>query len=157
MACQNHIGYEVRILNNMLYRHMDSILKRCNLTVMQFGVISYIYKNAQQDVFQRDLEHEFSINRSTATNILQLMVRRDLLTRESVDYDDRLKKLCLTQQSIDKHRQIVADLAGTEARLQQGITPEDLEAFHRVVHKLEVNLEQTAPDGAAPEGRTQFI
>lgn len=42
-------------------------------------------------IFQKDLETEFCIGRSTVTNILNLMEKKGFVRRESVSYDARLK------------------------------------------------------------------
>lgn len=143
MEHRRHIGYEVRTLNNLLVRQMESRLKKCDLTVMQTWIIGYIYKNDDKDIFQRDLEAEFSITRSTATSILQLMVRRGFITRQAVPYDDRLKKLCLTEKSRLMHEEALAYFPRMEKMLCAGIAEEDLKTFYRVVAKLKSNLEET--------------
>ena len=56
-----------------------------------------------EPVFQRDIEREFSITRSTVTNILQLMERKGYIQRLSVPQDARLKQLVLTEEGIQRH------------------------------------------------------
>ena len=43
---------------------------------MHGWIIGYLYRHRDTPVFQRDIEREFSITRSTVTNILQLMERK---------------------------------------------------------------------------------
>lgn len=144
MEHRGHIGYEVRTLNNLLVRNMEAKLKACDVTVMQGWIIGYLYHRPTQDVFQRDLEAEFFITRSTATSILQLMVRRGFLTREPVLYDDRLKKLRLTDKGRRLHEDAIAELPRMEQMLCRGIPEADLAIFHRVIGQLRANLEETA-------------
>ena len=63
---------------------------------MQGWIIGYLYQNRDKEVFQRDIQEQFSIRRSTVTGILQLMEKNGLITRSSVERDARLKKLELT-------------------------------------------------------------
>ena len=58
----------------------------------------HLYRHREEQVFQRDIEREFSITRSTVTNILQLMERKGYIERRSVPQDARLKKLVLTEE-----------------------------------------------------------
>ena len=51
------------------------------------------------DTFPKDIEKEFSINRSTTSEMLKLMCKNGMITREEVDYDARLKKIVLTEAS----------------------------------------------------------
>ena len=41
------------------------------------------------DTFPKDIEKEFSINRSTTSEMLKLMCKNGMITREEVDYDAR--------------------------------------------------------------------
>ena len=73
---ENLIGFEIKTVHNLLKRDFDKSLihdKFKNLTGAQKWIIGYLSEHEGQDVFQRDLEEEFSIRRSTATGILQLM------------------------------------------------------------------------------------
>lgn len=155
MEHRGHIGYEVRTLNNLLMRNMEAYLKQQDITVMQAWIIGCLYHHPDQDIFQRDLESEFSISRSTATNILQLMVRRGFLTREPVDYDDRLKKLCLTQKGRQVHEQLASHFPQLEQLLRRGISEEDLAVFHRVILCMKQNLEEIT--GLAGKEGTEFL
>ena len=77
--------------------------KRKKLTPMQGFFISYIYEKKMEgkDVFQKDLEQSFMIRRSTATEILKIMEKNELITKESVEHDARLKKIVLTEKAIE--------------------------------------------------------
>ena len=74
---------------------------------MQRWVIGYLSEHEGKDVFQRDLEEEFSVRRSTATGILQLMEKNELITREPVSHDARLKKLVLTPKAIEIQKRLL--------------------------------------------------
>ena len=89
-------------LTNLLKRFADSSNAKKyadKMTSTNGWVIGYISRNHDRDVFQRDLEENFLIRRSTVSKILKLMEQKDLIRRESVDYDARLKKLVLTPKA----------------------------------------------------------
>ena len=66
-----------------------------DITGMQSRVIYYILVHFQEGpVFQRDIESAFGLSRSTATGILQQLEKKDIIQRESVARDARLKSLC---------------------------------------------------------------
>ena len=62
------------------------------LTAMHGWILGYLCRNEHKDIFQKDIEAEFKICRSTVTNILKLMEKKGYIKRESVPYDARLKK-----------------------------------------------------------------
>ena len=87
-------GMWINILSHMLKKRMNANTQSLGITGVQSHVMHYILvKCADGPVFQRDVERAFSLSRSTATGILQLMEKNDLIRRESVASDARLKSL----------------------------------------------------------------
>ncbi len=139
------VGFEIKTVHNLLKRNFESSpvhKKLSNLTGMQRWVIGYLSEHEGKDVFQRDLEEEFSVRRSTATGILQLMEKNDLITREAVSHDARLKKLVLTPKAIEIQKMITEGIIEHEKMLCEGISQEDLDVFFKVMKQIKTNLEK---------------
>jgi len=83
-------------------------------TMMQKMFLGYLEVHEDQPVFQKDLESAFHIRRSTATGILQIMVRDGLIVREPVEGDARLKRLVLTPIAIEQLAQMQQDILRVE-------------------------------------------
>lgn len=111
-----------------------------DLTPMQVWVIEYLYNNQHRDVFQRDLEAEFNVRRSTVTGILQGLERKKLIRRESVDQDARLKKLTLTHEAVTIHNDMLHRVALMEQKMTGDITDEEWIVFYEVLEKIKKNL-----------------
>ncbi len=144
MFPKEHLGFDIRTLSLLIKRFIDDNGNKQyvdNLTGMHGWVIGYLYENRDRDIYQRDLESQFSIRRSTATGILQLMEKNDLIHRVPVESDARLKKLVLTEKALDLHKMVEADRERTEEKLIQGIDKEELEVFRRVLKKMIQNME----------------
>lgn len=135
------IGYEIHTLDNMIGRLIAVQLEKEGLTHMQSWIIRYLYEHSDENIFQRDLEAQFHIARSTASGILQLMEKRGLLTREPVPGDARLKRLILTEKGIDKQLAVMNLLAQMEAFLQSGISDEELDSFINIIHHMKRTIE----------------
>ena len=75
---------EWKMVSNLM-RHSANACTTCveaaNLTGMQLFILEYLYQHQQQDVFQRDLEAEFHVRRSTVTGILKGMEKKGLIQR----------------------------------------------------------------------------
>ena len=137
------VGFEIKTVHNLLKRDFEKLLnneKMKNITGVQKWVIGYLSEHEGEDVFQRDLEEEFSIRRSTATGILQLMEKNDLIVRVPVSYDARLKKLVLTQKALDIQYEINREIQAHDKKLRNGISEEELEVFFKVMNKIKRNL-----------------
>lgn len=138
-----HIGFEVRTLSNLIRRHVDSFSAEReidSITGVQRWVIGYLFHRQDRDVFQRDLEKEFLIRRSTATAILQLMEKNGLITRERVDQDARLKRLLLTPKAKEIHTMIMKEIEAFEKTLTYGIPEEEMAAFFQTLEKIKGNI-----------------
>jgi len=149
MDTKNLIGHEIKILSNLIRRHIsanaeknsDTDVYRDELTGMQSFIIRYLYNNESKEIFQRDIEKKFNIRRSTATVILQLMEKRELIEKVSVSYDGRLKKLKLTSKALKVNMNIEQDIESFEAKMRQGISDENIEIFMETIKKIISNIE----------------
>lgn len=135
-------GRVIGMLSNQIKRQLDSASPHDAPTGMQGRFLHFILVHSpEQDVFQKDLEEEFNLRRSTATGILQLMEKSGLLYRESVDYDARLKKIVVTEKGKLQRERVWQSIRALEERLQSGISEEDLSVFYRVTKQMAKNLE----------------
>ena len=110
------------------------------LTAMHGWILGYLCRNEHKDIFQKDIEAEFKICRSTVTNILKLMEKKGYIKRESVPYDARLKKLVLTQKALNQRERIREAIRNMEALLAKGLTQQELDDFHRIMDKMKHNV-----------------
>ncbi|MGB4660202.1 MAG: MarR family transcriptional regulator [Mobilitalea sp.] len=139
------VGNEVKKLSNLFKRRIDqsSVFNEYdNITGLHGMVIGFLFFHHEQgDLFQRDIETEFSIRRSTATGILQLMEKNELIIREAVSYDARLKKIILTPKAISLHEKIRNEIMNTEMELAKGLTEEEIQNFFATISKMKKNIE----------------
>lgn len=143
MQPERTVGFEVRSLNNLIKRDVESseIFNMCRTTGLHGWAIKYFYDNREKDIFQRDFEERFSIRRSTASKMLGLMEKKGLIERQSVSSDARLKKIVLTERAAQLYEKITRDILDREKRLLAGISPEKLEIFYEVIDTIKANLE----------------
>lgn len=145
MEKKHIVGYEIHTLDNMLGRmiaaHQSKLAEKEGLTQMQGWIIGYLFENRDKDLFQKDIESQFRIARSTATGILKLMEKKGFLTREPHPTDARLKHLVLTEKGVNLQLTILHNLAEVEQKLKKGLTQEQLDSFFEVVHIIKQNIE----------------
>ena len=88
------------------------------------------------------MEDAFGLSRSTATGILQLMEKNELLTRESVPWDARLKSLVPTEKGAQVDAAVKKGIQEMEAELIEGISPGQRQVFLEVAAKISENLDR---------------
>lgn len=142
---KKHIGYAVNSLSRRISRVMDSIpaiKENKNLTGIQIWVLNFLFRSAGKDVYQRDVEREFNIRRSTATELLKTMERGGLIRRESVVFDARLKRIVLTDYAEEIRKQLQAQIRKTEELMTEGFSDEELETFFSFVERFKNNFKK---------------
>ena len=142
----NHIGHQVHRLHILCKRMVDKQAFGDDMagrpTRMQSWIIGYLYDHQDQEVFQRDIQEQFSVRRSTVTGILQLMEKNGWITREGVDGDARLKRLRLTPQAMALHERVGQSIQAAEERLAKGLTQEEKETFISLCERIAQNAQE---------------
>ena len=96
----DHFGGLLKQANNNMLRHLDQFAKQYDLTGNQMAIIDFIINHTDQEVFQRDIEHEFDIQRSITTVLLQRMEKKGLIERHTSSKDARRKAVVLTDKAV---------------------------------------------------------
>ena len=142
---ERHIGREIRGLSKLIKRRIDSQAAKLgieDMTGVQGWLLHYLDKRMQGgQVFQRDIEEDFGIRRSTATVMLQQLERKGLVERLPVAGDARLKSIILTEKASEFCRVLHQDRDKMEAVMRKDITSEELTIFFAVADKIRGNLE----------------
>lgn len=139
------IGFELHRSSRIVKRYMDNDASKSyveKITGTHGRVIGWLYRNRHRDIFQKDFEKEFDIRRSTASKILSLMESNDLILRESVPYDARLKRIILTPKALEVQSVVENAFSKMEEKIKEGITDEELAVFFRVLDKVNKNMER---------------
>ena len=123
----NNVGYKVRLIHNCIHKYMEA--KRSEnkdeVTGMQRWILVYLKNHSDRDIYQKDIEQEFNVSRATASNMLQVMERKNLITREIANSDARCKKICLTPGARRMLDRAEADVNAMEKRLLTGFSEEE--------------------------------
>ena len=140
------IGHEIKAIDHLMQRKMIMTASKSGLdkvTIMHGWIIGYLILNLDRDIYQKDIESEFAISRSTVTNILKLMEKKGYITRASVASDARLKKIALTE----KWKQTVSILQKAvdenKRNFDRLLDKDEKETFLRLVKKLRYGLENS--------------
>ena len=120
------------------------------LTGMQRWTLGFLREHDGADIYQKDIETEFSVSRATASNMLAVMERKGLLQREAVAHDARLKKLVLTEKAralVDRSEQEMRDM---EALLSKGLSETEIKNLKKYLDQMLLNLDVdiTCPDNS---------
>ena len=127
-----HIGRELHTLDMMIGRLVNAYQSKVD---EKAGI-----NRMQEDVFQKDLEAEFQMARSTASGILQSMEKKQLIIRESIPRDARLKRLVLTPKGMEFQMEIIDNFARIQKALSADIPEKKLEEFYETADMIRENV-----------------
>lgn len=81
-------------------RERELFASQLKITGVQMSVIDFLSNHKNYIASQNEIEHEFNIQRSTTTIMLQRMEKRGLIIRINDDKDKRKKQAQLTEKSL---------------------------------------------------------
>ena len=138
------IGFELRCLNNLIMRKIENSSSKKqidSITGMNGWIIGFLAENADKDIYQKDLEEQFSITRSTVSKVLILMEKKGLIERHGVPHDARLKKLVLTEKAWKISKLMINDAIRMEETLTNGFTEEELDSLYSCIQRMKDNIQ----------------
>ena len=140
---EKSIGFEMRNIHNLVKRKFSNVpgVNLQNSTCIHGWIVEYLIKNKDKDIFQRDFEEKFAMRRSTASRMLRLMEDNNMIIRQSVGQDARLKKIVLTDKAQQMHEVMMSHFLNLEEKMRDGISEEDLKIFFAVIDQVKKNLE----------------
>ncbi len=139
------ITHEVKILSNLIRRKTfnHDVLNEVGAILGSQGyIIKYLSDNQDKNIFQKDIEKTFKIRRSTVTSALNRMEKGGLIVRESVEFDNRLKKISLTIKGLEVHNFIKKSFENTDNDLKNALTEQEIEVFFTIIKKLQAVVEK---------------
>lgn len=138
MAGEQRLGKHILQASHQLKNYLDSVFGNTDLNGLQARILNFVENNDWQgvDVYQKDIEAEFKIRRSSVSSVLDTMEKNGYIRRVSVLADARLKKLVLTDKAKETAVSYRSSLTEFEAALESGLTEEEIQAFKTVLYKI---------------------
>lgn len=142
---QELTAIELYRLTNAMMREAQNYLDRINsdednLSCINGWILRYLYNNRDRDVFQRDIEREFSITRSTASKIIRLMERKGLIESGSVPNDARLKTLKNTDKAKQYRGIMRQGMNYLEGKMLKNFSDEEKKQLNQFIRRMHENL-----------------
>ncbi|AIM25534.1 MarR family transcriptional regulator [Melissococcus plutonius] len=140
---QKDLGYEIRELAILFGRRIKKeACKRKIKKLMgpQAMVLNFIYYNPEKIIYQKDIEKELSIRKSTASQLLDRMEANGYVHRIVSNKDKRLKQIILTKKALEQKQAINEMTKQIEKELMKDLSAEEVDAFLKTVNKIKNNL-----------------
>lgn len=131
-----NIGRQLKIASTQLTKKFDKFAIQYDLTSMQMSVIDFLTLLYDQEIFQKDIEHEFNIRRSTASTLLKRMEDKGLVRRVESNKDARQKQVILTDLAVQYEDDIQKFMVETQQQIHSFLSDEEYDALESSLDKI---------------------
>lgn len=136
-------GKVINKISNRLRRRSVALQEKLGMSGAQGNILNYILVDGRKrPVYQKDIEKEFGLRPSTATEALKNLEAKGLICRISEKQDGRLKRIELTSKAEKIRHLITSEIAESENLLLKGITEEERRIFIEIGEKMLKNLDE---------------
>ena len=136
-------GKVINKISNRLRRRSVALQEKLGMSGAQGNILNYILVDGRKrPVYQKDIEKEFGLRPSTATEAPKNLEAKGLICRISEKQDGRLKRIELTSKAEEIRHLITSEIAESENLLLKGITEEERRIFIEIGKKMLKNLDE---------------
>ena len=141
MSSDKSLLNELRKINIALKRRMSAfVLGDRKAPAVSSMVVHYVYLQGGS-VLQKDVENEFGLRRSTASQLIKKLETDGYVTREITGNDGRSKTIYLTQEAKDRQAALAEKFCEIERQIESSLTPEEISTFKELSQKICKNIE----------------
>ena len=143
--------YPMRAMANLTcvwHRVIEKQMSDLGLSSIQSRMLGYLYFRSREGkkVFQKELEEEFKIRKSSVTSVIQILEKKGLVRRAGVPQDARKKELMPILKDKKKPYKIMRRLDRLEALVNEALDLEERKIWFSCICKIEKILEEAEYD-----------
>lgn len=140
MSDDPEYGKYIHLITKKTKYLADENLLKHNITLEQVHVMRFLSDNDGRIIYQKDIEKNFDIKRSTVTSILQLMEKKQLIIRKEDEKDARMKMVIFTDKGKNLSMELKNFINHLEDVIVDGISEEDKAKYLLLLKKSLDNL-----------------
>lgn len=148
-----HFGKYINRLSHIIRYTLNTKLTADGvyLTGEQCRLLGYVHRRtaAGENVYQRDIEREFGVKRSTVASILANLEKSGYISRTVDRSDARIKMVVLTEKGNSLDKVMKENIEALEREIARGMTEEERRMFFDLIKRATENVQSF---GAVSDG-----
>ena len=141
-------GKMINRISNRLRRRSRAIQESLGITGVQGNILDYIIvESGSHSVYQKEIEEEFGLRPSTATEALKTLEKKGLIRREAEKQDACYKKIVFTEKAETIREALRTEIEESEQLLLKGISTSEQKEFLRITEQMLKNLDAAGKEG----------
>lgn len=133
MEEQIRLSILLKTVNNLFERELNNKVSLMDLTNAQCGILGYLDRNRNKEIYLNDIEKKFCLKRPTVSGLIKRLEEKEFVIVEHKDNDRRYKQVSLTEKSEEILAIMKENLENTEKTLYENITEKDKEELYRIL------------------------
>lgn len=99
---KQHIGYQIQQITHFIKQVQNERLITEDLSISHVNVMLVLYEN--DGVTQSTIQEQLGIKASSLSKLIDILIKKGLVTRETLKSDARSKIICLTDLGREKKK-----------------------------------------------------
>ncbi|MDO6654754.1 MarR family winged helix-turn-helix transcriptional regulator [Anaerobacillus sp. 1_MG-2023] len=132
------IGYQVQQISHLVKQLQNERLLKEDLSISHMNVMFVLYE--EDRVNQSHIQNNLGIKASSLSKLIDILIQKGLVTRESLDGDARSKIICLTELGKEKQQQLYRVRDELENQLTEHLNETETKQLARMLSQVKSNL-----------------
>ena len=117
-------------ISNRLRHRSRAVQESIGISGAKGNILNYILVESENhSVYQKEIEKEFGLRPSTATEVLKNLEKDGLICRVPEEQDGRYKKIFFTEKAEEIRETLKDEIEGSENLLLEGISEKEQQAL----------------------------
>ena len=143
MKKDHSLGFLFKQIHDSFEADINRQLHRQDLTLSQMGVLHYLFKNPNDTVTHKDIEHFLKLKHSTVAGILARMGKKGFVTSAIDEKDRRRRNIFPTDLAFEVKANMEQCRLDMNDRLVQGMSEDDVENLTVLLKKVLENMSES--------------
>ncbi|WP_371018108.1 MarR family winged helix-turn-helix transcriptional regulator [Pseudalkalibacillus sp. JSM 102089] len=135
---KDDIGYQVQQISHLVKQLQNERLLKEDLSISHMNVMFVLYE--EDRVNQSHIQNNLGIKASSLSKLIDILIQKGLVTRESLDGDARSKIICLTELGKEKQQQLYRVRDELENQLTEHLNETETKQLARMLSQVKSNL-----------------
>lgn len=139
---EKRIGREIKFIHILTSRYVTKHIKckeKKHYSLIQIDIMEYLAET-EKKVYQKDIEKEIGLRKSTVSGVLDTMQRNGIIGRFEDEKDFRSKQIKLTEKGRKIYQGLIKEILKMERLIAKDISKQDIEIFFKVANQIKENL-----------------
>lgn len=136
---ERDVGYQLRELGIYIKRYIESVdtdEDSRKMRGIQMWALHYLLNHQEETVVQKDIEEALSIRKSTASKLIDRMLKHGFVETRTSAADRRMKEIFITPAGIAFLDQAHEMKRKMEADLRKNLTQEEVDQLLLIINKI---------------------